>query len=70
MLLRFCWVGQEVHSGFSVTSDGKTGTNFMANLIKWLKAVVLNWCGIFALGVLDMNGGAFSGQMTGDSTGI
>lgn len=42
----------------------------MANLIKWLKAVVLNWCGIFALGVLDMNGGAFSGQMTGDSTGI
>ena len=27
------WVGQKVHSGFSITSDGKIQTNFLTNLI-------------------------------------
>ena len=28
-----CWVGQKVRSGFSISSYGKTGMNFLANPI-------------------------------------
>ena len=38
------WVGQKVHSGFSVKGYGKTQTNFLANPIlyrKWINDKVL-----------------------------
>ena len=36
------WVGQKVHSGFTVRVYGKTQTDFLSNTIYTIKSTVLN----------------------------
>ena len=48
----YYWVGQKVHLGFSVWSDGKTQTNFVANPI-FFSGCIVSWdptCTSFCVG--------------------